>query len=192
MIRLIKGKVIEINERSLILEAGGIGYEIFCTTDDLIRTKPGNEEIFRTKLVIREDAHELYGFTKKDDLVFFENLLQVSGVGPKSGISIISIGSTESLKKAIGSGDVEYLKKVSGIGKKTAEKIIIELRDKLLSLGHTSIDGELGREADAILALESLGYTREDAREALKNIPENITDVGAKITLALKKLNTKK
>lgn len=192
MIRLIKGRVLEINEKSLILETGGIGYEIFCTTDDLIRTKPGNEEIFRTKLVIREDAHELYGFTQKDDLVFFENLLLVSGVGPKSAVSIISIGSTESLKKAIGSGDVEYLKKVSGIGKKTAEKIVIELRDKLHSLGHQSLDGELGREADAILALESLGYSREDAREALKNIPENITDVGAKITLALKNLNTKK
>lgn len=192
MIRLIKGRVIEINEKSLILEAGGIGYEIFCTTDDLITTKTGNEETFRTKLIIRDDAHELYGFSKKEDLVFFEYLLQVSGVGPKSAISIISIGSTNSLKKAIGSGDVEYLKKVSGIGKKTAEKIVIELRDKLLSLGHSSQDGELGREADAILALESLGYTREDAREALKNIPNDIVDVGAKITLALKKLNTKK
>lgn len=192
MIRLIKGEILEINEKSLIIENHGIGYEIFCPTEDLTRVKIGNSETFRTKLVIREDAHELYGFSKIDDLIFFEHLLLVSGVGPKTALSIISIGSTESLKKAIGSGDVEYLKKVSGIGKKTAEKIVIELRDKLHSLGHKSLDGELGREADAILALESLGYTREDAREALKNIPTEMVDVGAKITFALKKLNTKK
>ncbi len=192
MIRQLTGKIIEISEKSLILEVGGVGYEIFCTTDDLVRAKIGDEKTFKTKLVIKEDAHELYGFGNREDLSFFESLLGVSGVGPKTAVSIISIGSTSSLKKAIGGGDVEYLKKVSGIGKKTAEKIVIELRDKLHALGHTSTDGALGSEADAILALESLGYTREDAREALKDMPENVTDVGAKITLALKKLNTKR
>jgi Holliday junction DNA helicase RuvA len=123
---------------------------------------------------------------------FFELLLDVSGIGPKGALGILSIASIDSLQRAIATGDIGYLTKVSGIGRKTAEKIVIELRDKLK--GYAGVEGTAGglrEESDMIEALKSLGYSQNEARDALKQIPSSITDMNGKIKEALKILSGK-
>jgi Holliday junction DNA helicase RuvA len=123
----------------------------------------------------------------REELGFFEMLINVSGIGPKGALSILGIASIETLRKAISTGDTAYLTKVSGIGRKTAEKIVIELRDKMgEEKTGTSLQGEL----DALEALKSLGYSQSEAREALKKVLPN-TDTNTKIREALKILSTK-
>ena len=130
---------------------------------------------------------DLYGFLDRQELEFFEMLINVSGIGPKGALSILGIASIETLRKAISTGDTAYLTKVSGIGRKTAEKIVIELRDKMgEAKTGTSLQGEL----DALEALRSLGYSQSEAREALKKVLPN-TDTNTKIREALKMLSSK-
>jgi Holliday junction DNA helicase RuvA len=131
---------------------------------------------------VREDAFDLYGFLEPTELEFFEMLISVSGIGPKGALAILGIASIETLRKAIGTGDTSYLTKISGIGRKTAEKIVIELRDKMgEEKGGTSLQGEL----DALEALKSLGYSQNEARDALKKVSPD-TDTNTKIREALK------
>jgi Holliday junction DNA helicase RuvA len=130
---------------------------------------------------------DLYGFLDLEELDFFEMLINVSGIGPKGALGILGIASIETLKRAIGTGDISYLTKISGIGKKTAEKIVIELRDKMKETGTgISLQGEL----DALEALKSLGYSQSEAREALKYISPD-TATNTKIREALKILSNK-
>lgn len=186
MIRTIRGTITHIGERSLIVETTGLGYEVFSATDTLARAELGKEVQLFTHLAIRDDAQELYGFSSKNELDFFEMLLGVSGVGPRSALTIISIGSIDGLKRAIGSADLAYLTKISGIGKKTAEKIVVELRDKLAALGHTRENGTSAHEVDALEALMQLGYSRDEARSALQAVPTEILDTNSRIREALK------
>ena len=136
---------------------------------------------------MREDALDLYGFLDRKELEFFEMLIGVSGIGPRSALAILGITSTDTLRKAIGTNDTNYLTKISGIGKKTAEKIIIELRDKI---GEEKEGSSLQEELDALEALKSLGYSQNQAREALKKVESNI-DTNAKIREALRILGGK-
>lgn len=186
MIGFIKGTVRDISSRSVIIETTGVGYEIYATTDTLTKARLDAPLALFTHLAVRDDALELYGFESRKELSFFQILITVSGVGPRSAVAIVNLGSIDAIKKAIGSGDVSYLTRVSGIGKKTAERIVVELRDKLASLGHSAAAGELSHEADALEALIGLGYSREEARDALKRIPETITDTNEKIKAVLK------
>jgi Holliday junction DNA helicase RuvA len=163
-----------------------MGYEVSTTTDTLATAGLGAELALFTHLVVREDAMELYGFRTRNELTFFQMLIPVSGVGPRSAIAIVSLGSIESIQRAIGSGDVGYLTSVSGIGKKTAEKIIIDLRDKLTALGYRAGSGEFNGDADALEALIKLGYSQSEARDAVKRIPTTITNLNDKIKEALK------
>jgi Holliday junction DNA helicase RuvA len=136
---------------------------------------------------VREDALDLYGFLDREELEFFEMLINVSGIGPKGALSILGITSIETLRKAISIGDTSYLTKISGIGRKTAEKIVIELRDKI----GTELEGSsLQVELDALEALKSLGYSAIEAREALKKVNSD-TDTNTKIREALKILGGK-
>lgn len=186
MIAFVKGFVTDISDRSVIIETQGVGYEIWATTDTLARAKVGAEMALFTHLVVREDSLELFGFSARNELTFFQMLLTVSGVGPRGALSIVGLGSIESVKRAIGSGDANYLTSVSGIGRKTAEKIIIDLRDKLSALGHKSENGEFSGDSDALEALVKLGYTKEEARSAIKQIPETAVTLNEKIREALK------
>ena len=136
---------------------------------------------------MREDALDLYGFLNYEELEFFEMLIGVSGIGPKGALAILSIASTETLRKAIGTGDTSYLTKISGIGKKTAEKIVIELRDKM---GEQEKGSSMQEELDAMEALKSLGYSQNEIREALKKVPPDL-NTNEKIREALKILGGK-
>jgi Holliday junction DNA helicase RuvA len=192
MIASLRGKISHIDFKYAILEVNGIGYKVFATDDTLHTLKNGTETTFWTYLAVREDALDLYGFTSKKDKDFFELLITISGIGPKSALNIMSLVSSEQLASAIRTGSTAHLVKVSGIGKKTAEKIVLELKDKLGGL--QSQYGEefaatSSSDMDVIEALKALGYETEDAREALKKVGKEISSTGEKIKAALKLLN---
>jgi Holliday junction DNA helicase RuvA len=191
MIGKITGQISWIGEKFALVETGGIGYKVHAGASTLAKLKIGKNASFFTHLAVREDALDLYGFLEKSELDFFEMLLSVSGIGPKSALGIIGTASAETLKNAIASGDTSYLTKVSGIGKKTAEKIIIELRDKLTKLGHKTEKESFRGELDALEALKSLGYSQSEAREALKEVSPKTTETSAKVKEALKILGGK-
>ena len=170
MIAKLTGKVDEIFLNSLIIDVSGVGYKVNVSNETLQKVHTGNTISLFTHHAIRENSMDLYGFINKEELDFFTLLISVSGIGPKSALAIMDSTPLETLKEGIMSGDASYLTKVSGIGKKSASKIIIELRDKLGSLNddfNTSGSGE------AIEALVSLGYSERNAREAIQNVDRN-------------------
>ena len=191
MIAHIKGTIIYIDEKFVIIDVNGVGYKVFVTIDILSECKQGEESSFWTYTAVRENSIDIYGFTTNQEMSFFELLLSVSGIGPRSALSVLNVAPIETLKKAIASGDTSYLNKVSGIGKKTAEKIIIELRDKLISYKDEEGVHSLRDEGDIIEALKALGYSQSEAREALKQVPDSIEGANARIKEALKVVSNK-
>lgn len=186
MISYITGKIIHLDEKFVILENNGLGYKLFLSTDNMLKHKEGEIASFWTYMAVRENSLDLYGFSTKEENSFFELLLDVSGIGPKSALSILNVAPVETLKRAIATGDTAYMNKVSGIGKKTAEKIIIELRDKLLSYKDEEGIKSFRDEGDIIEALKSLGYSQTEARDTVKKIPTEIEKTNEKIKEALK------
>ncbi|MEK7643115.1 MAG: Holliday junction branch migration protein RuvA [Patescibacteria group bacterium] len=186
MIARLEGKVLFRGTRFLIIDTQGVGYKVFTSLESLklIDPKELSCELF-THLYVRENALELYGFATMAELEFFEVLIGISGVGPKSALNILSVVPLDTLKRAIATGDTTYLTKISGIGKKTAEKIIIELRDKLAGIAGPASDHNT---LDAIDALVSLGYSEREARSALKDVSGDAETVDAKIREALRSL----
>lgn len=188
MIGSIKGKIVLKTEKFLIVETNGVGYKINVSPDTLTKTRKNKEEIFLfIHTHVRKDILDLYGFLDYSELEFFKMLLNVSGIGPRSALAILSIATIETLRRAIGTGDTSYLIKISGIGRKTAEKIVIELRDKI---GEEKGGSSLQIELDALEALKSLGYSQNEARRALKKVSVE-GDTNIKIREALKILGGK-
>ena len=134
-----------------------------------------------------ETSLDLYGFLEQPELEFFEMLITISGIGPKSALGILSVAPIDTIKHAIASGDTSYLTKVSGIGKKNAEKIVVELRDRLGG-AYSSAGTMLKEDADVIAALQSIGYSLKEARDALKGVSKDTTGTNEKIREALKQL----
>jgi len=190
MIAQITGTITFSALSYVVIEAHNVGYKVFATPETILGISIGKEEAtLYTHMAVREHAMDLYGFRSRAELEFFELLITVSGIGPKSALGILSVAPIDTLKKAVGSGDTSYLTKVSGIGRKNAEKIVIELRDKLT--GGTLIEKSstgLREETDALEALQSLGYTIMEARDALKEIPDTVVGANKRITEALKQL----
>ena len=187
MIGSIKGKIILKTDKFIIVEANGVGYKVSVSPILLTKTTEGEEIFFWVHTHIREDSFDLYGFIDYSELEFFEMLINVSGIGPKGALTILAVATTDTLKKAIKTSDLAYLTKISGIGKKTAEKMVIELRDKI---GIINTDGNLRDELDALEALKSLGYSQNEAREAIKDLPADM-DTSTKVRNALKILGNK-
>ena len=177
MISYVKGVVELVENDKIILDNNGIGYGIFMPASELENIGQGEELIIYTYLNVKEDAMLLYGFLLKVELQMFKMLIGVSGVGPKGGMAIISTLSYEGLQMAIVSDDSKAIAKSPGIGSKTAQKIIIELKDKLNieemidispDIQQTSI---VGARADVVDALVSLGYSKTSALNAIKQVP---------------------
>ena len=187
MIGSLKGWVILKTDKFLIIETGGVGYKVSVSPDLIAKSKIDTETHLWVHTHVREDAIDLYGFQSREELDFFEMLINVSGIGPKGALSILGIASIDTLRHAISSGDTGYLTKISGIGRKTAEKIVLELRDKM---GEVSEDSSLQSELDVLEALRTLGYSNNEARDALKKIAPG-TDTNQKIREALKILGNK-
>lgn len=166
---------------------GGLGYKIFSTKDSLLRLSPGARVSFWVHHTVREDAQDLYGFPDEAELRFFELLLTVSGIGPKSALAVLDTVSIETLQSAISQNRAEYLTKVSGIGKKTAEKIVLELKDKV----GVGVEGTLKGDEEALEALRALGYTSQEARDTLRKVPSDFSNSNDRLREALKLLGTR-
>ncbi len=187
MIGSLRGKIISKGDKSVILETGGVGYKVSISPDTFLKLKTDTETFFFIHTHVREDSFDLYGFLEESELQFFLMLLNVSGIGPKGALAILGVASIETLRKAISSSDLAYLTKISGIGRKTAEKILLELRDKV----GRDTEGTLQGELDALEALKSLGYSQNEARDALKQVDRD-SDTNTKVRQALKVLGQKK
>jgi Holliday junction DNA helicase RuvA len=182
MIGMLRGKVTDMRGGRVIIDVGGVGYivAVRSTLDFTITT----ETVLHTYLAVRENALDLYGFLTLEELHMFEELIKLPKIGPKSAMQILMQADVATLKKAITTQDSVFLTKMSGIGKKTAEKIVAELKEAFAD--------EIFREStpsgdhDVIDALMALGYSQKDAREASLKIEPSITDTRKRITAALK------
>ena len=186
MISSLSGQIISKDSRSVILNVSGVGYKIAATSDTLARLKLGENATLWTHLAVRENAMELFGFLERETLNFFELLITISGIGPKTALTILSVASPEVIRQAIVSGDTSYLTKVSGLGKKKADKIVLELQDKIGALPLQESGGKPNEDVDVVEALKALGYSQESARESLRKLDKNITGAGERIKAALK------
>jgi Holliday junction DNA helicase RuvA len=175
MISHIKGTALHLEPGLVIVDVSGVGYSVHVARDTASKMKIGGEASFWTYMAVRETSQELFGFADRDELAFFEMLLDVPGIGPRSALAVLSLAAPSTLKKAIAEENLSYLTKVSGIGKKTAERIVITLKDKLNKDG--GIVGELGDDADVVEVLVSLGYGQSEARKAVQKI--DVSKVGA-------------
>ena len=192
MISYLEGKIIEKNDKFLVINAGGVGYRVFSHQGILEKTPAIGQNIgVWTHLYVREDTLDLYGFTEKEELEFFETLISISGIGPKSALGILEVAPVTSLKQAIVSEDETFFTKVSGVGKKTAQRLILELKNKLAKTVMPIKGSDSAEMAEAMDALVSLGYKERDARKVLQEIPKDIRGVEAKVKAALKILGKK-
>lgn len=189
MIGYIEGEVKKATESYAIISCGGIGYKVAATRDTLASLSPGKQVSFWTHLAVREDALDLYGFLIEDELTFFELLLSVPGIGPKSALSILDIATIETLRSAIASENAKYLTNVSGIGAKTAQKIVLELKGKV---GAASEDATLVGDHEALEAMRALGYSAQEAREALRQVSPDVEGSSERLREALRAVGGKK
>ena len=201
MYAYIKGELAETNPDHIVIETGGIGYQVFISGQTFEYLPAVGEEIkVYTYLYLREDAMILYGFLTKDDLELFKLLISVSGIGPKGGLAILSALSADDLRFAVLSGDAKAIAKAPGVGIKTAGRVILDLKDKI-SMRDTAIgreeaayaegmeqDGNSAR-SEAVEALTALGYSPADALKAIRKteIPED-ADAELILKLALKNM----
>ena len=189
MLSWLNGKIRDKNEKSVIVEVNNLGYEIFITEFLLDKIKIDQELKLYTHLYVREDTLELYGFERKEEMDFFRELISISGIGPKSALAILSLARLEELKKAIIHEDVIFLTKVSGIGKKTAERIILELKEKMKKNDDLRFTNyEASGDSQVLDALVSLGYPLNEARKVLREVPEEVKGVEERVREALKAL----
>ena len=203
MISFIRGLVADTTENAVILENNGIGYEIFMTGSSIEQVSRIDGEVkIHTYFQVQEDAMQLYGFLSKDDLEMFRLLLNVNGIGPKAALGVLAGLTADELRFAVLSDDIKTISKAPGIGKKTAQKLILELKDKLKledafekKLAHeqeaASVSGFLihdGRQ-EAAEALIALGYSSTDAMKAVRKVTDvSPDDVEALLKAALKQL----
>ena len=190
MISRLTGKIVHTDLKYIVLDVQGVGYKVATTADIMSKlNKDENIVTLWTYLAIRENAMDLYGFLTLVELNFFELLITISGIGPKTALGILNVASVHSLETAIQTGETSHLTKVSGIGKKVAEKIVMELKDKINTIIHTpESEKSMQGDADVIEALKALGYRDLESREVLKKIDKSIKDTGAKVKSALKLL----
>ena len=191
MIRQVRGTVITVGSNFLVIEVGnavaGIGLRIFAPEPTAARFRAGDSLSLFTHLQVRETELSLYGFEELDELDIFETLLGVSGIGPKVALATLSTLTPDALRLAVANKEPGIVARVPGIGKRTAEKVIVELKDKLapaegeLAALATTLDAD----AEVMEALTSLGYSVVEAQRALQQIPDDITGVEERLRMAL-------
>jgi holliday junction DNA helicase RuvA len=191
MIATLNGVVSEKLADVVVLDVQGLGYGLLVPAEDYGRLALGEPAKLYVYEHIREQAHDLFGFLTRDTKGLFEQLLDVNGVGPKMALNMLSIGSGQMVRQAIASGDVKFIQQASGVGKRVAERVVVELKDKVGLVGvDLESTGLLQSEAvlagdEALEALVSLGYTAADASVALKDIDPDLP-AAERIKLALK------
>lgn len=184
MIRTITGHVIETYDQAVLVLVNGFGLYVHVPTHHAITLSPESPITLHTHLVVKDSGPELYGFSDESTRAFFELLLTVSGVGPRSALGITNLAPVETLSDAIYAKDIQYLTKVAGVGKKAAEKIVLELRDKVTQSDQPAAHTD---DAELLDALISLGYKEREAKEAIKQIPNTLTHKDDRLKAALRK-----
>jgi Holliday junction DNA helicase RuvA len=184
MLATLKGRITEIFQDFFILEINGIGYRLKAPGSLLAELTIGQETKFYVHEHIREDAYDLYAFPSLDGLDFFEQLLSVSGVGPKVALAVCSAAPLDTLRARLTQGDVDWLASLPGLGKKTAQKIVLELKGRLVEVtGNSPADRDLAE------ALIKLGYSNTQARDAAKDVSPDLTDPADRLRAALRLLS---
>lgn len=192
MISRLTGKLVEKNPPQIVIDINGVGYEADVSMQTFYNLPPLGEtvQVF-TQLVVREDAHLLFGFATAEERKTFRQLIKVGGIGAKTALGILSAMTADELARAVAEEDVKRLSSAPGIGKKTAERMVLELRGKLVA--HTVTDGLFAaapaadETEDIVSTLLALGYSEREAKAAVKGVPKG-TDVGEGVRLALKNL----
>ncbi len=193
MISRLNGRLIEKMPPQIVIDVQGVGYEVDVSMQTYYVLPALNETTsLYTQLVVREDAHLLFGFATREERATFRQLVKVSGIGAKTAMGILSALSSDDLANAIEREDLKCLSSVPGIGKKTAERMVLELRGKLSSLnpvgGLFGASGQAAQSHDDVAStLLALGYTEKEARAAVKNLPQGV-DVSEGVRLALKNI----
>jgi len=191
MIAHVFGKVAEKFNGSLVIDVHGVGYEVSVVTNDFDAVILDQEVKFYTYHHVREQSEELFGFSSLAAKKLFEMLITVQGVGPKAALAILSLGDAEQVRNAIANADSGFVQKATGVGKKTAERVVVDLSDKVglpTHYGRTEapLQTELNTSDEALEALMALGYTLADATKALENVDANLP-TAQRVTEALKK-----
>ena len=192
MITTLQGTVTEKIGDVLVMDVAGVGYGLFVTSEDFRALETGQKTKLYIYEHIREQSHDLFGFSKLETKVLFEKLLGVNGVGPRMGINVLSIGNPSSVRSAIASGNVKFIQAAQGVGKRVAERIIVDLKDKVgLISSDLSDTGFLISEAEsskdeAVAALIALGYSIADAVAMLSNVDHKLP-TEERLRLALKR-----
>ena len=191
MIAHVFGKVAEKFNGSLVVDVHGVGYEVSVATNDFDAVILDQEVKFYTYHHVREQSEELFGFSSLAAKKLFEMLITVQGVGPKAALAILSLGDAEQVRNAIANADSGFVQKATGVGKKTAERVVVDLSDKVGLPTHygraeAPLQTELNTSDEALEALMALGYTLADATKALENVDVNLP-TAQRVTEALKK-----
>jgi Holliday junction DNA helicase RuvA len=187
MIATLRGEIAQIEESALIVEVGGVGLRVFVPAPLRTRVKSGEAAFLFTHLVVREDALTLYGFESRADRDLFNMLLGVDGVGPKVALSVLSSMTLDAIQRAIFADEAELLSRVPGVGKKTAQKMALHLKDKLKPLDALKqVAAMSDADAEVLAALTALGYSVVEAQAAIQSIPKDASkDVEERLRLAL-------
>ena len=187
MIRCLQGELLAKGENYLLLGVGGIGFRVYVPLPTLDEVGiPGASVSLYTHLHVREKELSLYGCLKEDELEIFELLLGVSGIGPKVAMNVLSFASPNALRLAISQGDAPALTRIPGVGQRTAEQMIVNLKHKLTDLGEISSVYPISEtDAEVIAALTALGYSVAEARESLRSLPEDDQPLEERVRLAL-------
>lgn len=184
MIRFLRGQYLYYESGAIVVEtSGGIGFRVFVSdTSSLLAKREGDELEIYTYMQVKEDGMALYGFADTEGLALFEQLITVKGVGPKAGLAIMSLGTPNQIKAVISGGDAASIAMAPGIGKKTAERVILELKDKVsaLPLEGADLGGGIapaaapgsGERGEAVIALTTLGYSKKEAESAVASVPD--------------------
>ena len=191
MIAHVFGKVAEKFNGSLVIDVHGVGYEVSVATNDFDAVILDQEVKFYTYHHVREQSEELFGFSSLAAKKLFEMLITVQGVGPKAALAILSLGDAEQVRNAIANADSSFVQKATGVGKKTAERVVVDLSDKVglptyYSQTETPLQTELNTSDEALEALMALGYTLADATKALEDVDVNLP-TAQRVTEALKR-----
>ena len=187
MIATLRGEISQIEDNALIVEVGGVGYRVFVPAPLRGGAKAGETIFLFTHLVVREDAFLLYGFESQGDRELFNILLGVDGVGPKVAMSVLSTMTIDAIQRAVFGDEPDVLSRVPGVGKKTAQKIALHLKDKLKpGDGFSKLAAMSDADAEVLAALTALGYSVVEAQAAIQSIPKDSPDdTGERLRLAL-------
>jgi holliday junction DNA helicase RuvA len=181
MIATLTGTIAEKIGEAIVLDVHGVGYGVLVAAEDFGALAAGAQAKLYVYEHIRESSYDLFGFTRLDTKQFFEQLLGVNGVGPKMALSVLSIGSAQDVRRAIAGGDTKYIQQASGVGKRVAERIVVDLKDKVglagVDLSTTGIlqSDVMLQQDEAVEALVALGYSPADAAAALAQVPIDLS-----------------